>query len=219
MIPPFADCGCRRSGGLFSSRPGLDGPRSGVFRTRPVQRAFLHSESGRSAAGGDYWSGRPCFCSALFQVHGLPVSGVAAGPILALNVQNFSRRIAWTNGGSGALGPWRKSSLLAVLALRSPGRVYCTLLSANRRSRKSIDPGLEGWRSRSTTGDEHLLGADDRGFNLSADAANYSPGFALKRIISARHPRCFPQRRRPDFTAMRKQLSRRASRTMRRPPK
>ena len=131
-----------------------------------------------------------------FQVRAIPFFAVAAGPILALNLQSFfSRRIAWTDGAEAAR--WaiagRIASLLAVLVLL--GATWAGLLHVPfgepPRWEIELDPGLRGlaekihdWRK------EHLLSDDARGFNLSADAANYFAWFCPeeKGVIDARHP-------------------------------
>ncbi len=178
-------------------------------------------------AGGDYWSGRPRFCSCRFPaVRAIPFLAVAAGPILALNLQNaFSRRIAWTNGAEA--GRWalagRITSLLAVLALL--GTAWAGLLHAPfgepPRWEIEIDPGLRGVAVKiHNWGAMSIFSAPTTAVSTSPRTRPIiSPGFALeeKGIIDARHPP-FPAAAATDFTAMRKQLSA-ACQTMRRLPK
>jgi hypothetical protein len=149
-----------------------------------------------------------------FQVRTIPFFAVAAGPILALNMQNFfSRRIAWTNGAEAAR--WavagRLASLLAGLALLGTG--WAGLLHApygeQPRWEIELDPGLRDIAAKlHQWHKDGLLGADDQGFNLSADAANYFTWFCPeeKGVIDARHP-LFSAAAAADFVAMRKQLS------------
>jgi|GEM_PF-705775 tetratricopeptide (TPR) repeat protein/MFS family permease len=150
-----------------------------------------------------------------FQVRAIPFFAVAAGPILALNVRDFFGRrvISWRN--SGEASRWalagRLASLLAGLTLLGtgwPGLLHSPFGESPRWD-VELDAGLQGvaekiheWRK------DGLLGADDQGFNLSADAANYFAWFCPqeKGVIDARLP-LFSAAAAADFVTMRKQLS------------
>ena len=156
------------------------------------------------------------FLLSAFQVRTVPFFAVAAGPIVALNVQDFfSRRSAWTS--SAEAGRWafagQLTSLAAGLALLLWRWGLAGLLHPSfaepPRWEIELDPGLRTaaekiheWRK------DGRLGADDHGFNLSADAANYFAWFCPeeKGVIDARHP-LFSTAAATDLVTMRKQLS------------
>jgi tetratricopeptide (TPR) repeat protein len=155
------------------------------------------------------------FLLSAFQVRAIPFFAVAAGPILALNVQDFFSRRVVSWGNSGEASRWalagRLASLLAGLALLGtawPGLLHSPFGEPPRWDIE-LDAGLRGvaekirvWRK------DGFLGADDQGFNLSADAANYFAWFCPqeKGVIDARLP-LFSAATAADFVAMRKQLS------------
>jgi tetratricopeptide (TPR) repeat protein len=204
----------------------------------PFEPEYLRSGWGWNAAGLAYfalallsglsfvlnWAGlrwrrllvwSALFLLSAFQVRAIPFFAVAAGPILALNIQGFfsQRAVSWGNSGEAAR--WalagRLTALLAGLALL--GTAWPGLLHAPYgeppRWEIELDAGLRGvaekvheWRK------DGRLGAEDRGFNLSADAANYFAWFCpeKKGVIDARLP-LFSADAAADFTAMRKQLA------------
>jgi tetratricopeptide (TPR) repeat protein len=216
-------------------------PATSILQTDPAFRGLLMSpfEMGWTAAGMAYFalvalsglsfvfnlSGlrwrqllvwAALFLLSAFQVRTIPFFAVAAGPMLALNLQGFwSRRGAWSSGAEA--GRWafagQLTSLVAGLTLLLWRWVLAGLLHASfaepPRWEIELDPGLQAaaekihqWRK------DGRLGADDHGFNLSADAANYFAWFCPeeKGVIDARHP-LFSSAAAADFVAMRKQLS------------
>ncbi len=232
FLTPPAQLGLSPATVVLQQDPAFHG-----LRTSPFQAEYLRPGFGLTAAGLAYfvlavisglsfvlnlsglrwrrvlvWSG--LFLLSAFQVRAIPFFAVAAGPILALNVQGFLGRMTdWARGAEArrwALAG-RLASLLAGLVLL--GTAWAGLLHAPfgepPRWEIEFDAGL-----RSAADNVHqrrrsgLLGPDDVGFNLSADAANYFAWFCPeeKGIIDARHP-LFSAAVAADFTAMRKQLS------------
>ena len=155
------------------------------------------------------------FLLSAFQVRCVPFFAIAAGPALALNVQEFLARQApaWRTDAvarrSAAAG--RTATLLAGLALLVVGWPGWLHAPPCERPRWAVeaDPGLRQtaeqmarWRR------DGGLGPRDVGFNLSADAANYFAWFCPeeKGVVDARQAPFSPEAA-ADFVAVRKALS------------
>ena len=155
------------------------------------------------------------FLLAALQVRAVPFFAVVAGPLLALNVQEFlGRRYAnWTHGGEAArwAAAGRVLSLLGGLALLAgawSGWLHAGPYEPPRWA-VEVDPSIRNtaetigrWREKG------LLGADDIGFNVSTDAANYFAWFcpSEKGVFDARHP-LFSAAAAADMVQVRKELS------------
>jgi tetratricopeptide (TPR) repeat protein len=157
--------------------------------------------------------GLALFLLSAFQVRAIPFFAVAAGPMLALNVQEaLARRFAARPPSAEAMR-WavsgRVASLLAGLALLVIGWGWPGWLHAPPwdppRWEVEADPGLRQmaeWR-RDAALDPH-----DAGFNLSTDAANYCAWFCPqeKSVLDARLS-LFSAETAMDFVTVRKELS------------
>jgi hypothetical protein len=132
----------------------------------------------------------PLAVLAAFWVRAIPFFAVVAGPIAALNFQDFAARLA--EGSAEASGPARRwtlsgrlltvVALLALLVLAWPGLLHPrgddARLSRRVAWRVAINPSLR--QSALALADLHrrgILHPDSRGLNLSADVANYLAWF------------------------------------------
>ena len=124
------------------------------------------------------------FLLAALQVRAVPFFAVVAGPLLALNVQEFLGRLYAGRTLSGEAVRWaaagRVLSFLGALALLAgawTGWLHAGPYEPPRWA-VEVDPSVQNtaetiarWREKG------LLGADERGFIVSAEAANYFAWF------------------------------------------
>lgn len=155
------------------------------------------------------------FLLSAVQYRAVPFFAVAAGPLLALNVQEFLARRGGEWARSGEAARWsvagRISTLLAGLVLLAaawPGWIHAAPYEPPRlavetdASLQETAAAINRWR------DEGLLGPSGRGFVTSADAANTFAWFCPEErgVLDARHP-LFPAAAAADFVRVRKALS------------
>jgi tetratricopeptide (TPR) repeat protein len=134
------------------------------------------------------------FALSAWSVRAVPFFAVIAGPILALNVQDFARRTrtSWSTHDQFLLARLGRAGaillLLGLLVAAWPGWLQ-TPPYEMRRWIVLPDPSvveaaqrLNDWRA------EGSLGAEDRGFNFSPEEANYFAWFcpAEKGVVDSR---------------------------------
>ncbi len=155
------------------------------------------------------------FLVSAFQVRAVPFFAIAAGPALALNVQEFLARQSGAWFKSAEARRWavagRAVTLLAGLALLVvawPGWLHAPpfepprwTIEADLGLRRTAEQVAQ-WRR------DGALGPTDVGFNLSADAANYFAWFCPeeKGVVDSR-PTLVPPEAAADFVAIRRAMS------------
>jgi tetratricopeptide (TPR) repeat protein len=154
--------------------------------------SFAGSRQGRRSWRLPVWLG--LFALSAWSVRAVPFFAVAAGPILALNVQDLASRPRSAGPGRDAFFLARLGRAAAILVLLGllvaawPGWLQGAPYEMRRwavladPSLRAVAEQLDRWRR------EGLLGANERGFDFSPETANYFAWFcpAEKGVVDSR---------------------------------